>query len=286
VQIGETWAYREKAHPPGWPMQPVEILLVGPPRSKKVRIRFLEGEYPGLDQWVPQVRLRVPWTEAEALLHDERRYDETRQASRDPVSRAVRWAARYASYGYPEPDGFQISYPDDDDPIVEIPNLSEFAQAVGLDSTELLAEPHAFVSSSGMYVAPGAVAIRLAQRVAEVFPDSILTEVAKDERTLQQEAVYGHHFVCPGGQDGFVSPEKCAEWLRDREPGFGVVREWCGVSSVDRFNELQALRDELARLRELIEQAARRFEAPDHPRIAKQLRTDLASLKAQRTARK
>lgn len=71
--VGGHFAYRERAFTPGEPVRPVEVVRKGPPRSNKVRIRWLDGEYEGLEEWVPQLRLVAPWEQAEALLGDERR---------------------------------------------------------------------------------------------------------------------------------------------------------------------------------------------------------------------
>ena len=73
TRVGRRFAYRERAHTPGDPVRPVQVVKEGPPRSQKVRIRWLDGEYEGMEEWVPQIRLVVPWEQAEALLEDERR---------------------------------------------------------------------------------------------------------------------------------------------------------------------------------------------------------------------
>lgn len=54
-------------------MRPVELVKEGPPRSQKAKVRWLDGEYEGLEEWVPKVRLVAPWDEKEALLENERR---------------------------------------------------------------------------------------------------------------------------------------------------------------------------------------------------------------------
>jgi hypothetical protein len=59
VAVGEKWAYREKPYTVGNTLVPVEVLRLGPPRSNKVRVRFLEGEENGLEIWVPIIRLRL-----------------------------------------------------------------------------------------------------------------------------------------------------------------------------------------------------------------------------------
>ena len=83
MQEGRRYAYRERAHTPGDPVRPVEPVKDGPSRSQKVKVRWLDGEYEGLEEWVPKVRLVVPWDEKEALLEDERRMFAALEASGD-----------------------------------------------------------------------------------------------------------------------------------------------------------------------------------------------------------
>lgn len=72
-QPGEHWGYRIKTDL-AEPLQEVEVLQFGPKvAGQRVHIRYLDGEYPGLDEWVPLRRLVVLWDEAAALMADERR---------------------------------------------------------------------------------------------------------------------------------------------------------------------------------------------------------------------
>jgi hypothetical protein len=80
---GRRFAYRERARSPGEPVRPVEGVKEGPPRSNKVKVRRLDGEYEGLEEWVPKVRLVAPWEEVEALLKDESRMFEALDATGD-----------------------------------------------------------------------------------------------------------------------------------------------------------------------------------------------------------
>lgn len=57
------------------PAIPVEILQLGPETSKhKLRVRYLGGEYQGLDEWVPKIRLVTPWENHDAWWSDEQNY--------------------------------------------------------------------------------------------------------------------------------------------------------------------------------------------------------------------
>jgi hypothetical protein len=83
MEEGRTFAHRERTHTPGDPARPVELVKDGPPHSQKAKVRWLDGEYEGLEEWVPKVRLVVPWDEKEALLEDERRMFAALEASGD-----------------------------------------------------------------------------------------------------------------------------------------------------------------------------------------------------------
>ena len=65
--IGRSFAYRERAKALGEPVQPVEVVKEGPSRFQKVRIRYLDGELEGLEEWVPKLRLLVPWEDSKAF---------------------------------------------------------------------------------------------------------------------------------------------------------------------------------------------------------------------------
>ena len=47
-------------------MRPVEVVKEGPPRSNKMKVHRLDGEYEWLEEWIPKVRLVAPWEGAEA----------------------------------------------------------------------------------------------------------------------------------------------------------------------------------------------------------------------------
>ncbi len=61
TKVGRRFAYREHAHTPGDPVRPVEVVKAGPPRSQKVKVRLLDGEYEGLE-----TQIRVSWAWAQA----------------------------------------------------------------------------------------------------------------------------------------------------------------------------------------------------------------------------
>jgi hypothetical protein len=148
----------------------------------------------------------------------------------------------------------------------------EAAEWLGVSLDSLLAEPLAFIDRAGEYYAPAEVGHRLAKLIAQNFPEEPLARVAKEKEELQEQAVHGRDFDEGPSWSGYIPPERCSDYLREREPVFALVREWCDRPAVDRFDELVALRKEVRRLRELVTRAAERLEADGHPQQAAWLR--------------
>jgi len=99
--VGRHFAYRERARSPGEPVRPVEVVKEGPSRSNKAKVRWLNGEYEGLEEWIPKVRLVAPWEEAEALLEDERRMFEALDATGEVYGTVPYKAVRTVFFSLP-----------------------------------------------------------------------------------------------------------------------------------------------------------------------------------------
>lgn len=101
--------------------------------------------------------------------------------------------------------------------------------------------------------------------------------MAEEQRDLRQKAVTGsyrfsrrakHH------QEWETPPEFYVDWLANRQPAFALVRQWCGAGEQDRWQENQALRTEIERLRTLVEGAISTFRSHGHPHLSKRLETE------------
>lgn len=259
MQKGELWGYRERIGDPTCPLINVEIIQFGPPTTQKVKVRMVSGEYPGLDVWIPKARLRVPWVEAEVWLRDERLFNAAREASLHVLD-TVEHNAAFLCIGCCPREDVYLGWQTRDGATIRIENLAEAASELGLKVRELLDEPLAFVDRKGEYVGPWKVAKRLAKIVAERYADRVLSEVAKEESKLQHEAVYGYTFEWSKKESSYVPPERCAEYLLKRQPVFNLVRSWCHILAVEKFNEVEMLRSEVKRLQALTEDAAKQLD--------------------------
>ena len=137
----------------------MEVTGEGPPRSNKARVRWLDGEYEGLEEWVTKVRLLAPWEVAEALLDNERRMLEAVEVSEEDASDKVAWEAVDEGFGtlsrISDPsEEVILGYKAVEEDLLVIENLNAATRRLDLDKEEMLAEPHAFVDRSGWYKAP------------------------------------------------------------------------------------------------------------------------------------
>ncbi len=282
--IGNRFAYRERVRAYGEPVRPVEVTKEGPPRSNKARVRWLDGEYEGLEEWVPKMRLLAPWEEAEALLEDERRMLAAVAVSEDEGSDEVKWEAVGEVFGMmsrvSDPsEEVILGYKAVEEDLLVIQNLDAAARRLGLDKEEMLDELYAFVDRSGWYKAPFRTAIKVAKHCCRRFPHEVLGRIKKDEDKLRQELVSGN-LVPPDSWwvDSARHREHAEERLRELEPIHALIREWCGQEASEEFDQVQALREEVDRLRNLVQETAWWLKHNGHPVKAGLLRKELGRI--------
>jgi len=158
---------------------------------------------------------------------------------------------------------------------VRVENIEAAASDLGLGKSDLPAEPFALVDRSGVYFAPWPVAYTLARRVAVVFAKQVLADIGNEEHELQ-EGASGGRYVRYGREEYYHTPVYCSDQLRERQPLYGLTREWCDREVTERFDEIAGLRTEVMRLRGLLERAATQLKDSGHPHGARQSREELA----------
>ncbi|CEP69291.1 Uncharacterized [Moorella glycerini] len=188
--VGQRYAYRERARMLGEPVVPVIVVKEGPPRSQKGRIRYLDGEYEGFEEWVPKSRLVAPWEEANAFCDDERRLLNAVTASGDVQGSIIYKAAGEVFGAIAELFGEELIFFGWKAIEKNLIIISEFEESVcklGLRREELLSEPHAFIDRYGDYKAPFHVSERIVKDFCERFPKEIIRYIHIEEDKLQQE---------------------------------------------------------------------------------------------------
>lgn len=271
TEEGQRFAYRERAHTTGDPVRPVELVKEGPPRSQKVKVRWLDGEYEGLGEWVPKVRIVFPWDEKEALLDDERRMFAALEISGDVHGTAAYRAVETMFFAIPQEAGAEVllGLRAAERELLSIDNLDAAATRLGVDSEALLSEPRSYLDRFGEYRAPFRVAVKVAKFCCENFPYEVLRHLRVEEEKLRRELVPGE-------------PDPSREWwyrsaayrdqaearLEELRPVFALVRAWCGQGACEEFREVIALREEVDRLRGIFRKTARWLRHFGYPQKA------------------
>jgi hypothetical protein len=136
-------------------VRPVELVKEGPPRSQKVKVCWLDGEYEGLEEWVPKVRL-VPWEEKEALLEDGRRMFAALEASGDVYGATTYRAVETVFFAVSQDAGAEVllGLRAAARELLSIDDLEAAVRRLGLDADALLSEPRSYVDRLGEYRAP------------------------------------------------------------------------------------------------------------------------------------
>jgi hypothetical protein len=66
--------------------------------------------------------------------------------------------------------------------------------------------------------------------------------------------------------------------VRELEPIHALIRRWCGQEASEEFDQVLALREEVARLRTLVQEIARWLNHYGHPVKAGLLRKELGKI--------
>lgn len=251
MEAGQVWAYRARGQDP---LTRVEVLKMGTGKPARVRVRFLDEDHEGRLEWVPPARLKVLWVDVEAWLARERRWNRVIEASYHVRDEPEEDAAiivfeqlidhEVAHFGFNRTAG-----------VLLVKDLGALTTQLDLDPSDITSESFAFVDDDGVLVAPWACMEAVARRAAERNQEKLLRYVERQEEEQRQEALHGKHYRSRGGDGWYIEPEHCAETAEEFRPTYDLLREWCGTEARERFDELKALRDEVARLGQLVESA-------------------------------
>ena len=249
MEIGETWAYREKPGIDEYSAIPAMIMRFGPPKSQRVRVQFLDGEFATLERWVVRRCLVVLWNDRDTWFRDERSLKLAREYLPADENSLEYEAVNLICAAYPRPNGIMLGYQRKHGSTVMIEDYRAVAYDLGLDPTVLLHEPLAYINRDGIFVAPYPTGLLIARRIAEVFPELVLAYAENEERQLHLKSIQLEATGIPWEIEW--ESAQYADRLRRVRPIHDVVQSWCGAKAVEQFDETEALRAEVLRLREL-----------------------------------
>ncbi|WP_338931803.1 PE-PGRS family protein [Streptomyces netropsis] len=259
MEIGECWAYRVKPKELGGALRQVEIVRVGASGRSGIHVRFLDGDEAGLQEWVSIGSLLVLWADADAF-----RADDTAELALAEASREVRGSAEFEAarmiLGLVRPKGrLRLRKAVADAGVLELGHLDETALLVGMNPADLRGNGMVHEDRNGLCLVGWPVAERIARQVAQRLAEEVLPEVDRRQQAVDEERARPSWHSYHRRDDRKLDAE--AATLR-------TVREWCGEEKAERYDELVALRAEVLRLGELVEQAVKALRDRGHGVIA------------------
>ncbi|MCP2342997.1 hypothetical protein [Actinomadura rupiterrae] len=216
-------------------------------------------------EWAGPGQLPAPWDEARKVVRDDAALAAAIEESRH-VHGGPEWEAAKLVFLVIRPKGrIRMLHTKVDAGVVRIDDLGKAAAWLGLDEQELLESEGAFVDRHGTFVGPWPVTLRLARRAAELQADTVLGEIL---RRLDSERAY---------------LDQQRPWQRERsekkvarlEAVARLLHEWCGEETLERYDELEALRAEVRRLGLVVEKAIAALRQNGHRTIAATIERDL-----------
>ncbi|SOE13658.1 hypothetical protein SAMN06272775_4635 [Streptomyces sp. 2323.1] len=266
MEPGESWAYR--AAPYHGAVSEVEVLKVGTQRPLRVKVRFVADDEEGREEWVPPVRLRVPWQQRDEWLERQLRWDElTRDGPGDEDAEFL--AASLVFDECSVEDVVSMGWNYRERGVLYVDDVPALAAMLDVPEDFFVADPRAIVDDAGAATAPWPTTLAVARLLARSRAESLAAVLAEEEERTRRRAVYGEYYRGRGKNPGtHISPEICAEVDRIHKPGRDLVRQWCGSEAVDNLAELKALRAEVVRIGKLMEEAIRSLREAGQPRVA------------------
>lgn len=258
----------------------VRVLKLGTGRPLRVRVRFVDESFEGREEWVPPGRLKVPWSEVEVWQLSEDRWGAVRKPTPSGEYPTVVTAAEWVLECLPE------GVAECGCGVVTVYDPTRLEEEFGVERAAL-DDPLTFEEPPGVLVCPWPVTERIAVRVAPLFGERLVREIAESAENDRVASIYGDDH--PGSRDWYTPPDRAAAWARRMEPLYDQIRRWCGQEQVDRYDELVALRAEVLRVGQVAERAISALEAAGQGKLAEGLTNDLGVrvelLRASRKAR-
>lgn len=246
---GERWAYRQNGPKP---LEEIEVLKIGVKKPPRVLVRWVRPEAEGREEWVPPGRLKCLWSEVDDLRAKESKWAAVVAPSEamTVLERKTAWIVfaetipeAIADIAYSRPEG--IGYINDEDMLAELldMNVSAFHahEAVYREDDRL--------------IVPWPITEAIILRAAQKYSLKIKAYVESHEAKIEEELLHGYTSEWEKGKPRYVSPEvlRARSWGDEERQILNQLRSWCGGETVLAWDELDALRKEVVRLGELLD---------------------------------
>lgn len=273
MEPGELWAYRARQVDP---LVEVTVVRLGTQKPARVLVRFVDEEFEGREEWVPPARLKTLWAYVDAFRGREARWDALIDLGL-PRDDPREYAAEHVFLEHISESQAWFGY-GREGCAVHLVDPAALAGSLGLDLRQLTGHPASFVEED-VLIAPWPVAEGVCKAAAHKHATAILVHVESEERQAQNEAIHGRYSRSRRGDDDYYFDGQAAREmdLEFNKPIRDVLRSWCGVGAVERFDELVELRKEIKRVGDLAQRAIDALSGAGHSALASQLQRELGT---------
>jgi hypothetical protein len=154
------------------------------------------------------------------------------------------------------------------DGTIEIATPASVKLTLGLGDGDLRSEPLAFVDRVGLLHAPWDTACHVVRMICHALPQIVLDAIRDDQEAMKAKVVHG----LSSCDNGYPTPGRIADRLRQLEPIHAMIRSWCGAEESAQFDDLAAVRAHNEELRQAIKPYIIDLEANRRRRRAADLR--------------
>ena len=253
-QAGEHWAYRSGQRL-GTPAARVELVAL-PPRKghTKVKVRYVEGDLAGLEEFVHMTHLRCRWKDWKKVEQDEAKEAAflDYMADQPEFEKVVAQAASAVLLSSGE-DLMVDDYRDFTRVYgSQVSGLERVADRAGLAERPWRNWP-CFRNRTGDIYMPNQLLLDVAMAFAQAEPEAVHLYLDNEEQEkLGRGYASGEHFW--------------HKWVIEQKPAWALARAWA-----TKEGARDHLKDELGRLQQLVREAVRALRAAGDDRTAGRL---------------
>jgi hypothetical protein len=235
IEVGRLYGIREgRASLTDRPIHKVKVIskLDG---KKRPRVRYLDGEREGLEEFARTVQFVATWADVKKVLRDEANMETLQEANAEFLNDVVWDAISAVIYSTGEDTMVPMGSPER----IEIPifDIERVEERFGLEPLRSIHRA-AFVDRNGVLHLPFEAAESVAKHIAERESEAVLLYIQQHEDEM----------LAAGYQPGMRHRH---HMLREHQPAYALARQWAGFQG-----EAELLTREIDRLRKILIQTA------------------------------